>query len=61
MKRTLAFFGMVITLLLTNGLRQLTAQAPASAVLDDWGNRFRLLGTLVPENALRTQVRTTPS
>jgi PAP2 superfamily len=59
MKRTLAFFGMVITLLLPNGLRQLTAQAPASAVLDDWGNRFRLLGTLVPENALRTQVRTT--
>src|ERR1043165_3187675 len=30
-----------------------------SAVLDDWGNRFTLLGASVPENALRTQVRTT--
>jgi hypothetical protein len=28
-------------------------------VLDDWGNRFTSLGTSVPENALRTQVRTT--
>src|SRR5262245_39048966 len=60
MKRTLLFFGILIALLMTTGLdRQLMAQAPASAVLDDWGNRFRLLGTLVPENALRTQVRTT--
>jgi hypothetical protein len=65
MKRTF-FFGMLVALLLANGPEgQLTAQAPAvsarpaSAVLDDWGNRFRLLGTLVPENALRTQVRTT--
>jgi hypothetical protein len=37
--------------------------APATltgpAVLDDWGNRFTLLGTTVPENALRTQIRTT--
>ena len=30
-----------------------------SAVLDDWGNRFTFLGTVVNENALRTQVRTT--
>src|SRR6185503_304773 len=30
-----------------------------SAVLDDWGNRFTSLGAAVPENALRTQVRTT--
>jgi PAP2 superfamily protein len=29
------------------------------AVLDDWGNRFTLLGATVPENALRTQIRTT--
>jgi len=29
------------------------------AVLDDWGNRFTLLGASVPENALRTQIRTT--
>src|SRR5215471_99543 len=29
------------------------------AVLDDWGNRFTSLGASVPENALRTQVRTT--
>lgn len=30
-----------------------------SAVLDDWGNRFAVLGNLVGENSLRTQVRTT--
>jgi hypothetical protein len=57
-------FGILVALLLTgspNG--QLTAQVPVvnaltgPAVLDDWGNRFRLLGALVPENALRTQVR----
>ena len=30
-----------------------------SALLDDWGNRFTTLGTVVGENALRTQVRTT--
>ena len=29
------------------------------AVLDDWGNRFTSLGASVPENALRTQIRTT--
>jgi hypothetical protein len=29
------------------------------ALLDDWGNRFTSLGASVPENALRTQVRTT--
>ena len=28
-------------------------------MLDDWGNRFTSLGASVPENALRTQVRTT--
>jgi hypothetical protein len=65
MKRTL-FFGILIALLVgLNG--QLTAQAqvtlvavlPGPAVLDDWGNRFTSLGASVPENALRTQVRTT--
>ena len=29
------------------------------ALLDDWGNRFTALGASVPENPLRTQVRTT--
>ncbi len=46
---------------------QLSYQAPITpvsalsgpAVLDDWGNRFTSLGASVPENALRTQVRTT--
>jgi hypothetical protein len=44
--------------------KSLTAQAPValqkgSAVLDDWANRFTSLGASVPENSLRTQVRTT--
>jgi hypothetical protein len=67
MKRTL-FVSIAVALLMTscpNG--QLTAQAPVTtvstptgpAVLDDWGNRFTSLGASVPENALRTQVRTT--
>ena len=42
---------------------QITAQAPVTAtgpaVLDDWGNRFTTLGASLPENAQRTQVRTT--
>src|SRR5215510_2909570 len=29
------------------------------AVLDEWGNRFTSLGASVPENGLRTQIRTT--
>ena len=62
--RTL-FVGMLVALLTTCGPKeQLTAQAPVTpltgaAVLDDWGNRFTALGASVPENALRTQVRTT--
>ncbi len=68
MKRKSLLFGILITLLMTSGLNgQLTAQAqvtPGSAftgpgVLDDWGNRFTSLGASIPENALRTQVRTT--
>lgn len=55
----------LLTTSVTNG--QLAVQAPVttvaaeagSAVLDDWGNRFTSLGASVPENALRTQVRTT--
>jgi hypothetical protein len=35
------------------------AALPGPAVLDDWGNRFTQLGASVPENALRTQIRTT--
>src|SRR6476661_6880834 len=65
MKRTL-FFSILIALLMTTGRDvQLTAQAPVTtaltgpAVLDDWGNRFTALGASVPENPLRTQVRTT--
>ena len=44
-----------------SGQAQLTPVTPlmASAVLDDWGNRFTLLGNAAGENALRTQVRTT--
>jgi hypothetical protein len=59
--RTL-FFGIFVTLLATCSPREhLTAQAMLTgpAVLDDWGNRFTSLGASVPENALRTQVRTT--
>ncbi len=40
-----------------------TELVPASVmgptVLDDWGNRFSSLGLSVPENSLRTQIRTT--
>jgi len=36
-----------------------TAELTGPAVLDDWGNRFTSLGASVPENALRTQIRTT--
>jgi hypothetical protein len=63
MKRTL-FFG-IFALLTTSGTNgQPTAQAPLAtltgpAVLDDWGNRFTSLGASMPENALRTQIRTT--
>src|SRR5262245_40597663 len=62
--RTL-FIGTAVALALTGSSnRQLTAQAPvvtltASAVHDDWGTRFTSLGASVPENALRTQIRTT--
>jgi hypothetical protein len=67
MKRTL-IFGILVALLMASGSGgQLSAQGPVTtlgaltgpAVLDDWGNRFTSLGASVPENALRTQVRTT--
>ena len=35
------------------------AGSTGPAVLDEWGNRFASLGASVPENALRTQIRTT--
>jgi hypothetical protein len=41
------------------GADPLPAGATGPAVLDDWGNRFTSLGAAVPENPLRTQVRTT--
>jgi hypothetical protein len=37
----------------------LPAALTGSALLDEWGNRFTTLGASVPENSLRTQVRTT--
>src|SRR5262245_34986487 len=37
----------------------LPAATTGPALLDDWGNRFTSLGASVPENSLRTQVRTT--
>ncbi len=37
----------------------LPATSTGPAVLDDWGNRFTSLGATVPENSLRTQIRTT--
>src|SRR5947208_6560011 len=37
----------------------LPATLTGPALLDDWGNRFASLGASVPENSLRTQVRTT--
>jgi hypothetical protein len=64
MKRT-SVVGIVIALLTTSSpTGQLTAQAPlatltGAALLDDWGNRFTSLGASVPENALRTHIRTT--
>src|SRR5436305_4587922 len=61
-----SFFSILVALLMTSAPdRELPAQAPVvsaltgSAVLDDWGTRFASLGASVPENALRTQVRTT--
>src|SRR5215217_3684970 len=64
MRHTSAF-GILVALLLSGPAARLAADAPVasapppSAVLDEWGNRFALLGTSVPENSLRTQVRTT--
>jgi hypothetical protein len=65
MRQTL-FFGILVAVFMTSGpTGQLTAEAPVVsaltglAVLDDWGNRFTSLGASVPENALRTQIRTT--
>jgi hypothetical protein len=59
MNRTLLLGIPVAVLMMSGPNGQLTAQVTGSAVLDDWGNRFTSLGASVPENALRTQVRTT--
>jgi hypothetical protein len=59
-----SFLAILVALLTTSGrTAPLTAQTPLApligpAVLDDWGNRFTSLGASVPENALRTHVRT---
>src|SRR5436190_20850630 len=37
----------------------LAATSTGPALVVDWGNRFTSLGASVPENPLRTQVRTT--
>ncbi len=64
-RRPLTLLVIFVGLFVTNSRKEpLTAQTPAailtgSAVLDDWGNRFTSLGASVPENSLRTQVRTT--
>jgi hypothetical protein len=67
MKGTLIFC-VLVALLMTNGPnRQVTAEAPVMnvaaltgpAVLDDWANRFASFGASVPENPLRTLIRTT--
>jgi hypothetical protein len=57
----------MVLFVMTNGSNATSGHTPdmpvitvsGPAVLDDWGNRFVTLGSLVPENALRTQVRTT--
>jgi PAP2 superfamily len=53
----------LIALLPAHAPKTVAAGVPADltgpAVLDDWGNRFTSLGASVPENSLRTQVRTT--
>ena len=59
-----SFFAILVALLTTSSPAQPTTQIPVTplvgpAVLDDWGNRFTSLGASVPENSLRTQVRTT--
>ena len=65
MKRTLLLFGIFVTVLTTNDPHnRLVAQVQVGtlagpAVLDDWGVRFTALGASVPENPLRTQIRTT--
>ena len=59
------FIGIPVALLMMTGPSgQLAAQAPVAilsgpAVLDYWGSQFTSLGASVPENALRTHVRTT--
>jgi hypothetical protein len=64
MTRT-SFFGILVALLTPCGpTGQSTAQPPLAtltgpAVLDYWGNQFTSLGASVPENSLRTHVRTT--
>jgi PAP2 superfamily len=64
MKRA-SFFAILVVLLGTGSPKApLTAQAPVAiltgpAVLNDWGNRFTSLGASIPENTLRTQIRTT--
>ena len=63
-----SIFCILVALLMTTGPKgQLSAHAPVTtataltgpAVLDDWGNRFASFGASVPENPLRTLVRTT--
>lgn len=59
---TLAIIAMTTRMTSPMG-RAVAGGSPAAltgpAVLDDWGTRFTSLGASLPENALRTQVRTT--
>jgi hypothetical protein len=65
MKRTLLLFGILVTVLTTSDPQSRVAgqvqvgTLTGPAVLDDWGARLTALGASVPENALRTQIRTT--
>ena len=63
-----SFVTLPVALVIIGGLSgQITARSPVAAanaltgpaVLDDWGNRFTTLGAALPENAQRTQIRTT--
>jgi hypothetical protein len=60
---SLAIAAIVTGILVTGsgriGRATVTVPLTGSALLDDWGNRFTTLGTVVGENSLRTQVRTT--
>jgi hypothetical protein len=59
-KRMMATVSSAAALVMAAGtLPAFAAGLTGAALLDDWGNRMTALGASVPENPLRTQVRTT--